>query len=251
MPENQHLNIFFEIHDGLPRQGPGNAESTTRAFSMLAGGPANKILDVGCGPGEQTVELAGLSGGEVTGLDLREAFLDELRTKASAAGLDERIKGVQGSMFEMPFEKESFDVIWSEGAIYIIGFERGLREWKRFLKPQGFMVASHLSWLRPNAPKRPRLYWERNFSAMASIDGNLGIAEAAGYESVGHFVLPESAWWDEYYGPEEEKLRRLREKYKEDGEALAVIENAQEEIDLYRDYPGYYGYVFYILKRMG
>lgn len=247
--ENKRNEIFYEIHAGIPRQGPGNIESTDRAFAMITDLPPEpKILDIGCGPGLQTVELAKLSGGEVVGLDFTASFLNELKAHAETANLAKKIKTVEGSMFELPFGKESFDVVWSEGAIYIIGFEKGIKEWKPLLKSGGYMVASHISWLKDEVPEKPKEFWKKNYPTITTVDENLKIAEATGYKVVGHFTLPEAGWWDDYYLPEEKNLKRLREKYKDDLEAMARINSTQEEIDLYREYSDSYGYVFYVLK---
>ena len=243
----RHSNVFNEIHDGLPRQGPGNAASTAKAFAMLGGLPVGaKILDIGCGPGLQTVELAKLSGGEVVGFDIVQTSLSEHAAKAS---LSERIRVMVGSMFVLPFTGENFDAIWSEGAIYIIGFEKGLKDWRPLLKPEGYMVASHLSWLKLEVPDEPKAFWAKNYPAITTIDDNLKIAEGAGYRCVGHFMLPPSGWWDAYYLPLERNLRKLRGKYRDDQQALTEINGAQEEIDLYRKHSAYYGYVFYVLQK--
>ena len=132
--------IFFEIHTDLPREGPGKDKYTRQAFEMLPRLDRPRIQDIGCGPGQQTMELARLSGGEVIALDMHQPYLEVLRAKISEAGLSERIKTVKGSMFDLQFQKESFDIIWAEGSIYIIGFKRGLREWRRLLKPYGFFA---------------------------------------------------------------------------------------------------------------
>ena len=250
-PIKSKNKIFYEIHSNIPRQGPGNIESTLKALSMLSGLPTGpKILDVGCGPGLQTVELAKHSNGEVVGLDFTPSFLDELRVNSTQAGLNEKVKIVEGSMFEMPFDTESFDVVWSEGAIYIIGFEKGLKEWRKFLKPNGYMVASHISWLKDEIPNKPKEFWQKNYPAITTIDNNLKIAKEAGYKVLGHFVLPEAGWWNDYYLPEEENIKRLKVKYANNPEVLAKINSTQEEIDLYREYSDFYGYVFYILQKV-
>lgn len=238
------------IHGDNPREGPGNSESTRKAFSMLVSLPSQpSILDVGCGPGMQTIELAKLSGGNITALDYQQRFLDELNTRAKGAGVANQIRTAQGSMFELPFAADSFDVIWSEGAIYIIGLEKGLSEWKPLLKDGGYLAASHLSWLKPEIPDEPKQFWAKHYPAIAHVDENLKIATEAGYNNVGHFVLPESAWWDGYYTPIEAKLEKLRERYKGNDVALDRISKTQEEIDLRKNYSDYYGYVFYVLQK--
>ena len=185
-------NIFFEIHSGLPREGPGDEASTARALDLVRGMPAKPtILDVGCGPGAQTLVLARLTGGMVTAVDNHAPFLDDLRGRAARAGLAERIQTVNASMFDMP----------------------------------------------PGYP------------AIGSIDENLAAIRDDGYDLAGHFVIPDSSWWDMYYVPILEKLPRLREKYRSDAEALGVLDEHDLEIDFFKRYSAYYGYVFFVMKR--
>lgn len=156
--------VFFQIHKNLPREGPGDAVSTHRACRLLAEWTVTgRILDVGCGPGSQTIDLANVTTGSITGLDSHRPYLDQLCHRVQVAGLSRRVNAVQASMFDMPFLHESFDVIWAEGAIYITGFERGLEEWRRLLRPGGAVAATHLSWLRSDIPDEPRTFWSRNY----------------------------------------------------------------------------------------
>ncbi len=249
MDERKMRKIFFEIHEGLPREGPGNFESTQKAYSMLSNLPAHpKILDIGCGPGMQTLDLIRLTDGSIISIDNHPPFLEVLRKKVVQKGLSDRIFVQEGDMFNLHFEEKSFDVIWAEGSIYIIGFERGLREWKPLLKSGGYIVATEVSWLKPDAPIEIKKFWEENYPAMHDIDGNLKILRRAGYSLLGHFTIPESAWWDDYYNPIENKLVTLREKYKNDDQALQILKIEQQEIDCFREYADFYGYVFYIAQ---
>ncbi len=237
--------IFWEIHRDLPREAPGSDVSTLRALSMLPALPASaRILDIGCGPGGQSVALARASRGEVTAVDNHQPFLDDLARRAAQAGLAEHVHPLNASMFDLSFD-QTFDLLWSEGAVYIIGFERGLREWRRLLKPGGFIAVTELSWLKPNPPEAARKFWDEGYPGMATVDENLARLSAAGYRSLGHFTLPESDWWDNYYHPMAARIEALREKYGRSPEARAVLDMEYAEIDLYRQFSAWYGYVFY------
>jgi ubiquinone/menaquinone biosynthesis C-methylase UbiE len=242
---------FFRIHENIPREGPGDAESTRRAFRMLRLPDRPDILDLGCGPGLQTIELARLTNGHIKALDLYDHYLQRVEQAAGHAGVQSRVATLQGSMFDLRFPDESFDVVWAEGSIYIIGFERGLREWKRLLRPKGYVAATHLSWLTNDIPREAEEFWAKTYPAIASVEDNLRIARQEGYEVVGEFPLPTSAWWNEYYGPLETRLADLRQdpEFKDDPIARQSIAATQEEIDLYRKYPDVYGYVFYVMRR--
>lgn len=246
MTDYLNHEIFFQIHSGLPREAPGSEASTLRAFSMLPGLPAYPhILDIGCGPGAQTVTLARASQAEIKAIDTHQPFLEDLTNRAAKAGVAERIHPINTSMFDLKFD-EPFDLIWSEGAVYIMGFERGLSEWRRLLKPGGFIVVSELSWLKPNPPETVRRFWETAYPGMATVDDNLAHLTSAGYRSIGHFTLPESDWWDNYYHPMAARINALRDQHHENTEAQQLLDIEQAEIDLYRQFSDWYGYVFYI-----
>jgi ubiquinone/menaquinone biosynthesis C-methylase UbiE len=245
------LEVFFEIHTDLERESPGRDRYTRQAFQMLPRMARPRILDIGCGPGAATMELARLINGEVTALDFHQPFLDRLNVKIEEAGLSGRVRAVNGSMFEMDFLEESFDIIWAEGSIYIIGFDRGLREWQRWLKPEGYLVVTEVAWLRPDPPQEVRDFWEANYPAIRTIPENLQQISASGYRLVGYFTLPEDAWWVGYYIHVEKRLQGLRKKYNDDPEALAVIDEEQREIDMYRNYSEWYGSVFFVMQKDG
>jgi len=241
--------VFFEIHSGLPREGPGDNESTKKAYQMLRNPPEHpRILDVGCGPGMQTIALAKLSRGRITALDNHQPFLDDLKRKAAEEGVSGRIQVVSGDMFALNYADKSFDVIWAEGSIYIIGFERGLREWKRLLTDGGYLVASELSWLKPDAPEEVRKFFHEVYPAIKTVDENLAVARKTDYRIVGWFAIPASSWRDNYYTLIEAKLPALKSKYQGDTEALSILACEELEIEMNRKYSEYYGYVFYILQ---
>ncbi|MFP4120539.1 MAG: class I SAM-dependent methyltransferase [Coleofasciculus sp.] len=147
------MNIFFEIHQNLPREAPGDNASTRKAFSLLTNVPPQpKILDIGCGPGMQTIELAKLTDGQITAVDTHQPFLDELQRRALAEGVSDNINPVNQSMLSLDFVPHIFDILWSEGAIYIMGFETGLKSWRTLLKTGGYLVVSELCWLQQNPP---------------------------------------------------------------------------------------------------
>jgi len=247
-PARTHAEqVFYEIHSGLEREGAGRDRYTRRAWELLPPLEAPRILDMGCGPGGPTLELARLSGGRVIGLDNNPPYLKTLQARAAEAGLAGRITPVLGSLFAPPFPPGGWDVIWSEGSIYVIGFERGLREWSRLLRPGGFMALHEAAWLRPDPPAEVRDYWEKAYPAITTVEGNLAKIRAGGFEVRGHFPLPEDAWWIDYYGPLQARLDRLEAKYRGDEEALAVMAAERREIELYRRYPEWFGSVFFVL----
>jgi ubiquinone/menaquinone biosynthesis C-methylase UbiE len=208
-----------------------------------------RILDIGCGSGAQTIELARATSGEIVAVDIRQRFLDELTEHARDAGVLPQITTVNASMFDMQFPAESFDLIWSEGAIYIAGFAAGLSAWRRFLKPGGWLAVSELSWLVPNPPAETAQFWARNYPGMKSIERNCQVISETGYVDADGFVLPVQDWWDNYYGPGQTRVAALRKKYAGDPDVLAILEDAQREYDLFRVHCDVYGYVFFVMRK--
>ena len=244
------MNIFEEIHEDLPREGPGCSQSTRRAFESLQYLPPHpRILDLGCGPGRQTLVLAGLTDGQILAVDSHRPFLTRLEEQARESSLGTRIQTMKADMRALPFKDGSFDLIWAEGAIYLAGFETGLRAWRRFLKLGGQVAVSELTWLQDTVPDEARSYWAENYPAMQNTQENIRSVNRAGYQLVDWFVLPESAWWDDYYRPIQARINVLREKYWGNVEAIRQLDSEELEIKIFADYSQYYGYVFYVMHK--
>ncbi len=244
------LEIFFELHEDLAQQGPGSDEYTRKAFSLTQPlSPKSRILDLGCGPGRQTIELAKLSKGEIHAVDNHKPYIEELRIRTMKARVTEKIKTHVGSMDDLNFAEESFDLIWSEGAIYSIGFEKGLKLWRRFLKPGCYIAVTEVSWLKSDLPEELRNYWNVAYPDIGSIGDNIRRVEQAEFELAATLTLPASTWWDGYYTQILERMEVLNKKYADDETARKVFDEEKREIEMFRRYSDYYSYVFYIAKR--
>jgi SAM-dependent methyltransferase len=242
-------SLIFEIFHELGRENPGRAEFTRRAFEMIPPMDHPRILDIGSGSGAPTLELGRLSDGPIVALDQHRPHLERLRERARQAGFSQRIHVVQGSMLQMSFPGRSFDVLWAEGSIYVIGFERGLRQWRSLLRAGGCLAVHEAVWLRDDPPEPAWNFWQRAYPSMTTVGENLKIIERCGYELLGHFRLPPDAWWDEYYRPLDARLELLRDKYAIQADALETLAEQQLEIDLYREYADFYGSAFFVMRR--
>jgi SAM-dependent methyltransferase len=242
--------VFFEVHSGLPREGPGNRESTQRALA-LAGDlpPRPRVLDIACGPGMQTIDLAELMPtAKITAIDGHAPFLIELRRRAAEHGHAQRITTQLADLRALPFAPGSFDLIWCEGAAYIMGFERALQAWKPLLTRAGRIAITEPAWLRTDPPAHVQKQWT-SYPAMTDVPGCRAAVTRAALQLLGDFVLPEAAWWDHYYGPMQARLAELSGAHTNDPVAKAVLDDCAQEITIYRDYSSFYGYVFLIMSR--
>jgi ubiquinone/menaquinone biosynthesis C-methylase UbiE len=201
---------------------------TRKAFRMLPPLDKPRILDIGCGSGIPTLELARLSRGEVIGIDIDQPALDKFTNKIEEAGLTDRVKAINCSMFNMDFADESLDIIWSEGSIYAIGFESGLREWKRFLKSDGFMVIH---------------------DEQGNIEEKLEQISSCGYELLGYFILSEDVWWKEYFGPLEKLIAESQTRCTDDPKVLEEFHQAQGELDIFKKHPERNSSVCFVIQK--
>lgn len=245
------FELIREYFSSMDRQGPGSPDVTMKALSFIKGlSDHSRIADIGCGTGGQTMILAQNAPGTITGIDVSPGFIDQLNNKAAELDLKDRVKGRVGTMEELPFQQNELDVIWSEGAIYNIGFERGLKEWRRFLKPGGFIAVSEASWFTEERPEEIENFWMDAYPGIDTIANKLSIIQKVGYIPVAAFILPEDCWIENFYIPQVAAQKVFLDKYAGSKTAEALVENEKREAELYRKYKEYYGYVFYIGKKI-
>jgi cyclopropane fatty-acyl-phospholipid synthase-like methyltransferase len=241
--------IFFEIFESLPRQGPGDEASTEKAFRMLSGLPESpEILDVGCGSGSQTLVLAGLTEGNITAVDNHAPFIKTLELNIRQAGYADRVNCIVADMASMDFDHETFDLVWSEGAANIMGFGNALDARKLLLRPNGYMAVSELVWFKEQAPQEIRDYFEEVYPDIEYYKDIFPTVKTAGYDVMDYFPLPDESWWTDYYTPAEKKIAELRKKYP-DEDARQIFDSFQLEMDMHKKYSEYYGYGFYIMQK--
>ncbi len=257
MNEQDFLKRIHWVFDAsLPRLGPGDELSTQKALGLaLAGRPVNgaseqlRILDLGCGNGAQTLHLVKHVRGDILAVDNYQPYLDELKRRAEFAGVSKRIRIQFGDMREVQFAEGSFDLIWSEGALNLMGFSDGLAVCHRLLAPGGQLAVTELCWLKPDPPGECRDYFMQEYPAIKSVDDNLRLIADCGYKVLGHFPLPRSSWWEQFYQPLENRLRELRGQPSTVAEKLAFVETMEKQIEIFRKYFGSYGYEFFVMQR--
>jgi ubiquinone/menaquinone biosynthesis C-methylase UbiE len=242
------MDYFLQIYGTLPRAGPGSNELTRRALEMMPHVPESpRILDVGCGPGMQTVELLRITTGTVVALDLIPEMITRVTARAESAGVSDRLVASEQDMKEMAFPESSFDVIWSEGAIYNLGFEAGLKKVKEFVKPGGYVAVSDAVWLKPNPPPEVVEFW-REYPEIDTVAAKLDVIKRIGYEVVGHFIFPPTAWTEQYYDPMEERIAEKAKDWNGLPNAEAVLREARSEISIFRQHFDYFSYAFFVMR---
>jgi SAM-dependent methyltransferase len=238
---------LFRLFEGLPRQGPGSDACTRDALARLGALPATpRVLDLGCGSGRSTLVLAETLRTKVVAVDIHQPFLDQLLATALERGLEDLIEPRCADMAAPGVPAGSVDLLWSEGAIYFLGFEEGLRLWRPLLAPGGCLAVTECSWLSADPPTEAAAFFAEGYPGMAGVSENIERAGAAGFEVLDHFTLPPEAWWNDYYLPLEAQLDLLAAD--PDPALAAAIAETRREIDLFQRHGAAYGYVFYLMR---
>jgi SAM-dependent methyltransferase len=243
--------LLIDLHRPAERQGPGGEAETRRAMEMAGLDRSRrwKIADLGCGTGASTLLLASRLDAEITAVDRLPAFLDELEVRATSQGVARRITPLNCSMEALPFAEGAFDVIWSEGAVYNMGFEAGISAWRRFLKPDGMLIVSEITWLRATRPPEIQSYWESVYPEIDVASAKIRILEQHGYRPEGFFILPAYCWLENYYRPMQRRFPSFLARHGHSQPAQALVAAEEHEIALYERYQGDYGYGVYVARK--
>jgi cyclopropane fatty-acyl-phospholipid synthase-like methyltransferase len=246
------FELLVDLHKDSERQGPGSFKETKRALEFLKidQNQELKIADIGCGTGSHTLFLAANTNSRIKAIDLFPQFLEKLKINASNLGYGERIETLIKSMDTLDFAEAEFDIIWSEGAIYNMGFKEGIMAWRKFLKKGGYLVVSEISWITDSRPEEIQQYWLANYSQIDTISNKIEILEQNGYSPMAHFTLPSECWWENYYHPLVERFASFLTNHHHSELAKQIVEIEKTEIELFKKYNEYYNYVFYISRKI-
>lgn len=245
-----NLNLLIDLHKDGQRQGPGSDEHTRLALKHadLDRGKNYLLADIGCGTGASTRVLAAELNCTITAVELVPEFTQVLRNSAREMGFSDRLEIHNGSMDQLPFESNSLDIIWSEGAVYNMGFEKGIRYFSNFLKPGGVLGVSEITWLTASRPPELTRFWETEYPEIGTASEKIKVLEVNGFKLLGYFSLPTYCWLENYYEPLESRFDEFLDRH-QSGEAHELIESERQEIALYRTHHDWFSYGFYIASK--
>ena len=236
---------FRAAHEDLPREAPGSEETTALLLRLAGALPETpRIIDIGCGTGPATLALAGATGGEVVAVDLYEPYLRRLQARAATSGLGERVRTLVAPMDDLPLPDASADLVWSEGAAYIMGFDAALLSWRRLLTPGGALVLTEAEWTTTDPSPGARAFWDAGYPAMRTTAENVAAAQRAGFTVQALYLLPDTDW-DAYYRPLAHRIELLRDG----GADPAALDEVGREITVREQFGAEYGYTAYVLRR--
>ena len=248
----EDYQLLVDLHKNANRQGPGGDAETERALdlAMIDRAAPLKIVDIGCGTGSSALLLARLLNAQITAVDFLQEFLEVLEERAKNRGLSDKIRTLACSMDNLPFEDGEYDVIWSEGAIYNIGFEKGVKDWSRYLKMGGVLVVSEITWITTSRPSEIQKHWDVEYPEIDVASSKMSVLENNGYSPMGYFVLPEYCWLDEYYRPMQDSFNDFLSRNGNSQEARKIVAAEKREIELFKKYKVHYSYGVYIAKKI-
>ena len=245
------LDLLIDLHRDGKRQGPGGDDETRLAIRLsgLSLAKGLKIADIGCGTGASTLVLARELDASVTAVDFLPDFLHELDIAAERESLGARIETLAVSMEALPFEERSLDAIWSEGAVYNMGFASGIQAWRRFLRPDGILAVSELTWLTQERPAELEQHWMQEYPEVDTASAKMAILEENGFSPVGYFPLPTRCWLDNYYRPMQARFGEFLSRHGNSEAAAAVVAAEENEIALYERNSAFVSYGYYVARR--
>ena len=243
--EDEYIESLIALHRGLERQGPGDEAFSLEIVRALPPLPrAPRIADMGCGSGAGALALARHFRSRVLAVDFASVFLDELNEHAREQGLSDLVTTVHADMGALDWPDASVDLLWSEGAAYVLGFENALRTWRRLLAAGGVAVVSEMTWFTSDPNAEARDWWTAMYPSMGTEQENVERARGCGYEMLTTRRLPAEAWWKNYYGPLRERLQQI-----DDSPAMRrVADEMLEEIAMFERFSDAYGYTFYVMR---
>ncbi|MEL7500953.1 MAG: class I SAM-dependent methyltransferase [Cyanobacteria bacterium J06554_6] len=241
----EYVTALTELHRGLDRKGPGDADFSRKILSSLPTLPLKpRMADLGCGSGAGALLIAQHYESTVRAVDSSSVFIDELKARAKVVGLEHLIIPMHGDMAKLHWPAGSIDLLWSEGAAYNLGFEQALRIWRPLLVQNGIAVISEMSWFTDGAPEPAMAYWQNAYPMMGTEAENCARASKSGFSLLATHRLPSQAWWDNYYAPLRERMKQIEITPM----TRTVICETEEEMRLFEQFSDCYGYTFYVLQ---
>jgi len=120
-----------------------------RTYELMHIQPGSKVVDVGCGPGTDTIALAHLVGptGQVVGIDFNATFLAQADERADQAGVRTWVTHQHADATNLPFEANTFDACRSERLLQHLPHpEQAVAEMVRITRPGGWLVIADADW---------------------------------------------------------------------------------------------------------
>lgn len=223
------------------RHCPGNDAITNKVLRQIVLKDSQpKIANLYPGTGEQIMLLSQkYKNAHITGVDSDGLFFSSINGKAKQANVHDRVQTMLSPLTRLPFEPESLDLILSEGAFEELDFGKRLYQWRKYIKPGGYLAMSELCLLtNKKLPDELYDYFDNAYHnrELESIDYHIGQVKDAGYKLHTRIVLPDACWF-EYF----ESMKKEMEKL--------FAEGIEEDIERYLTYKEYFAYIYFVVRK--
>lgn len=234
-----YLDAFFDLHRGLPREGPGEEADVAWAANTAQLRLEALICDAACGPGADIAALRRAAPqGRVTAMDKIAHFVAEAKARH---GDDPSVDLRVGDMMALD---GPFDLIWCAGALYFVGITEGLKRWRTALAPGGVVAFSEVCWFSADRPAEAVSLWS-DYPAMTDAEGIADHVAAAGYTTIATRKLSDEAW-EGYYRPLDQRIAALAPTAT--GALVDVLAEARREAEVWRAHRGSFGYLLSVVR---
>ncbi len=242
---NDAFKLFFR---GLARQAPGADAATLHALEHVELPDDPVIYDMGSGTGSSALVLAEELEQKVVAVDQMRESLDALKLRAERRGIESFIETIEADSLALELANQSVDLIWAEGSIYAMGWDRALGKWHKALAEGGWLAVTDCVWVTEDRPAEAVEFWENEYPGMATRDELVSRAEESGFEVVETFEMMRHAWAD-YYGPLRQRLA-LVESSEPAEDLRKVVDEVAEEIRIFEEYGHAWNYMFFVMRRV-
>ncbi len=241
--------LINELIKDLEGLAPHSLSMTKKALSFVSHlNKMEKVADIGCGPGYQSVTLWDITKAHVVAIDYREDYIAKFQHELIEQKLDNKISPMLLQTEDIPFNEEEFDMIWSEFLGGDIGYDQVLKKWGKFVKKDGYIVICAYCWNNNNMPKDVIEFFQSHNIDIDHYSARILQMNKYGFVPVSHFIMPEECWWN-YFCPIDVNLDKILKKYPNNSEVHKFVKDINTEINLFEKYGDYYEYAFFIGKK--
>ncbi len=186
------------------------------------------ILDVGCGSGVSTIEIASLTNGNILAIDSDKESLSFFERYIKDSNLESNITIKHNSVFDEELRENSFDIITAEGLFNLIGFEKGLTYFSNFLKISGYFIIHDDS---KNLSTKLKLIERLKFSVIDTIE------------------LDENIWGNLYVNCLKNEISQINKNNLDKINSKNSIKTAKDEIKMFENDPSVFKSTYYLLQK--
>lgn len=245
------FKYLARYYDSLSYHCPSSKEMTEKILKQIRIKNSQAVVgNFGFGKGNECLLLA-QHYSSIIAVESRQDYIEAFEKQVSAENLNEKIQLIHAPLDKLPFEKEYFDLILSEGGINYSDFDFRINSWKLFLKDGGYLALSELCVLKEvELPDELANFLCDSFPfrEIETIDYKITQIKDAGYRICGQHKLPDSCWIN-FYEDKVESYEDMPQRWKNSKEGRQVeeyIENFKYFHYMYREY---FGYVYFILRK--